>query len=100
MLRLLTASGIAIMMAMPAFAGTSFTAKLAEPVAETTDFVANKAIWVCQGETCLAELSRKAPTVRSCKQVASEIGQLAAFVSEKGALTEAELAECNKAAKK
>ncbi len=100
MLRFLTIGGFAIFMAMPAIAGTSFTAKLAEPVVETTEFVANKALWNCEGETCAAELSRKSPTVRSCKKVAKEIGKLAAFASEKGELDETELAACNEAAKK
>lgn len=85
--------------AAPALAGTLFTAKLAEPVDGRTDFIANKAVWVCEGETCTAELSRKSPTVRTCKEVSEEIGVLASFESEKGALDADDLAECNTKAK-
>ena len=100
MLRPLTAASFAIMMAMPAFAGTSFTAQLTEPTAEPTEFIANKAIWSCEGSTCAAELRRKTPTVRSCKKVAKEIGSLAGFSSEEGELDTADLAACNEVAKK
>lgn len=99
MLRTTIASCFAILIAMPAMAGTSFTAKLAEPVAEGTEFVANKAVWSCEGETCAAELRRKSPTVRSCKEVAEEIGKLVAFSSERGELDAEDLAACNEAAK-
>lgn len=99
MLRSTIASCFAIMIAMPALAGTNFTAKLAEPVAENTDFVANKAVWQCEGDTCAAELRRKSPTVRSCKEVAGEIGKLVSFSSERGELDADDLEACNKAAK-
>lgn len=99
MLRSSIASCFAILIAMPALAGTNFTAKLAEPVSESTEFIANKAIWSCEGETCAAELRRKTPTVRSCKKVAREIGKLAAFSSERGELGAEDLAACNTAAK-
>lgn len=97
MIRILAATAGALGFAAPALAGTLFTAELAEPVAERTDFVANSAVWICEGTTCTAELSRRSPTVRSCKEVAEETGTLAAFRSERGDLSAEDLAECNEA---
>ncbi|MEL6752839.1 MAG: hypothetical protein AAFO57_02335 [Pseudomonadota bacterium] len=99
MIRTVLIGAAALAFAAPALAGTAFTADLAEPVAERTTFVANSAVWICEGETCVAELDRRNPTVRSCKKVAEEIGKLASFESERGALDEGELERCNAAAK-
>lgn len=85
-------------LAAPALAGTAFTADLAEPVAERTTFIANSAVWTCEGATCVAELDRRTPSVRSCKQVAEEIGTLASFKSERGELAADKLERCNEAA--
>lgn len=87
-----------LFVATPALAGTLFTASLTEPVTERTTFVANSAVWVCEGDTCTAELDRRNPTVRSCKKVAEEIGTLASFSSERGTLEAEDLAKCNEAA--
>lgn len=89
----------ALFVAAPALAGTLFTADLAEPVAERTTFIANSAVWTCEDTSCVAELDRRTPTVRSCKKVAEEIGVLASFASERGELGAEDLAKCNEAAK-
>ncbi len=99
MIRTALIAATAAIFAAPALAGTAFTANLAEPVEERVTFVANSAVWTCEGETCVAELSRRTPSVRSCKQVAKEIGKLANFQSERGALDEGDLERCNEAAK-
>lgn len=99
MLRSALAAIAALGLAAPALAGTTFTANLEEPVAERTEIIANKAIWVCEGDTCTAELNRRTPSVRSCKQVAEEIGRLVAFISENGELDTADIDECNTRAK-
>ena len=98
MIRTATLSVTALLAAAPALAGTLFTASLSEPVAERTTFVANRAVWTCEADTCTAELDRRSPTVRSCKKVAEEIGTLASFTSERGELSEEDLAKCNEAA--
>ena len=100
MLRNIISASAAVFLAAPAIAGTAFTATLANPIDNRTDFVANKAVWICEDTTCNAELRRKSPTVRACKEVAKEIGELASYESERGSLSEAELAECNTRAKK
>lgn len=85
--------------AMPAAAGTVFTAKLTKPVASNDSIVAAKAVWNCEAETCVAELNRRTVTVRTCKKVASEVGVLAAFSNDRESLSEDDLAKCNEAAK-
>ncbi|MCI4645479.1 MAG: hypothetical protein MRY64_11915 [Hyphomonadaceae bacterium] len=95
MIRTSILGACALFVAGPALAGTLFTANLSEPVAERTTFVANSAVWTCVDNTCVAELDRRSPTVRSCKKVAEEIGSLASFSSERGELDEADLARCN-----
>ena len=85
---------------LPAAAGTSFTAKLANSFDSNDTVVAAKAVWSCEGDTCVAELNRRTATVRTCKDVASEVGELVAFGTEKDGLSEADLEKCNKAAKK
>lgn len=86
--------------ALPAAAGTSFTAKLAAPMEKAENVVAAKALWSCSTDTCVAELDRKTATVRTCKKVASEVGELVAFGNDKDTLSEDDLAKCNAAAKK
>ncbi|MEM9738416.1 MAG: hypothetical protein AAF829_00980 [Pseudomonadota bacterium] len=99
MIRTSLIGATALLFAAPAIAGNAFTASLSEPVPERVTFVANSAVWTCEGETCFAELDRRTPTVRTCKQVAKEIGALASFESERGTLDEGELERCNTAAK-
>jgi hypothetical protein len=94
----LTAAFAAI--ALPAAAGNGFTAKLAAPMDRAENIVAAKALWACSGDTCVAELNRKTATVRTCKKIASEVGELAAFGNGKDSLSEADLAKCNASAKK
>lgn len=99
MLRTALLAAAALGLAAPALAGTDFTANLETPKEERVEFVANKAIWVCQGDVCSAELDRRKPTVRTCKKVVEEIGRLVAFTSERGELTAEELERCNAAAR-
>lgn len=99
MIRTMIAASAAFGFAGTALAGTAFTATLKTPVAEAEEFIAAKSIWVCADATCEAELKRKSATVRTCKQVAKEVGALAEFKSENGALSEEDLAACNEVAK-
>ena len=99
MIRTAIASAFALALAAPALASTAFTASLETPTSERMEFIANKAVWVCEGETCVAELNRRKPTVRSCRAVAKEVGRLASFISERGELEAADLEKCNESAK-
>ena len=67
---------------------------------EAENIVAAKALWACNADTCVAELDRKTATVRTCKKVASEVGELVAFGNDKESLSEDDLAKCNASAKK
>ena len=99
MIRSLSLAAAAVAIAMPAAAGTVFTAKLAKPLAASDDVIAAKAIWLCEADKCVAELDRRTVTVRTCKKIASEVGVLAAFSNDKESLSEEDLAKCNEAAK-
>lgn len=85
--------------AAPALAGT-FTAETVSPVAKGETIIAEKAIWNCNGTSCVADLKRKTVTVRTCKKVAKEVGELKSFKNGKSALTAEEIADCNKSAKR
>ena len=101
MIRTLALSAAVAVLALPAAAaGTGFTAKLANALDSQESIVAAKALWSCSEDTCVAELNRRTATVRTCKQVASEIGELVSFGTAKASLSEDDLAECNEAAKK
>ncbi len=83
--------------ALPAFA--TYTFETATPVAEKR-VIAESVVWSCDGTVCTGDLKRKAPTVRVCKKIAKEVGQVTALRNANGELTAEELAECNTAAKK
>ncbi|MEQ8559045.1 MAG: hypothetical protein RIB03_12075 [Henriciella sp.] len=99
MLRSLSLTAAMAAIVLPAAAGTNFTAKLTTPVDSSERVIAAKALWNCDGDTCVAELNRRTVTVRTCKKVASEVGALAAFSTAEESLSEEDLAKCNKAAK-
>jgi hypothetical protein len=86
-------------LAAPAFASTTYTFESANPVTDKR-VVAESIVWSCAGTTCTAELDRKAPTVRICKQIAKQVGEVKALSTAKASLTAEQLAECNVAAKK
>ncbi len=94
----LTAAAFAAI-AAPAFASNSYTFETVNPVSSKR-IVAESVVWSCEGTTCVAELDRKKPTVRICKKIAKEVGEVAALRNTKSELTADELVECNTAAKK
>lgn len=78
-----------------AFAADAVTAKLQAPIAEKTKFIAGGAMFVCEGDACVAT----APTSQTfatatCKTIASKVGAVASFEGRK-ALDEGKLADCN-----
>ncbi|MFC3067947.1 CC_3452 family protein [Phenylobacterium soli] len=84
--------------ATAAFASEPVTAKLQAPVAEKTKFIAGGAMFVCEGDACVAN----APTSQTfatstCKAIASKVGAVASFSARK-ALDDARVTECNAAA--
>ena len=99
MLRSILAAAAFATIAAPAFASNSYTFETVNPLSEKR-IVAESVVWSCAGTTCTAELDRKAPTVRICKKIAKEVGELAALRNTKSELTAEHLAECNASAKK
>lgn len=75
--------------------GETFTAKLATPVAERTQIIANSTVWICNADTCLARPTH-ASTVRACRILARETGaRIVAYGPESDPLNAEELARCN-----
>lgn len=99
MLRSILAAAAFAAIAAPAFASNSYTFETVNPVSEKR-VVAESVVWSCAGTTCSAELDRKAPTVRICKKIAKEVGEVAALRNTTSELTAEQLAECNASAKK
>ena len=99
MLRSIAAAAAFAAIAAPAFASNSYTFETVNPVSSKR-IVAESVVWSCEGTKCSAELDRKAPTVRICKKIAKQVGELTALRNTKSELTADELAECNTAAKK
>ncbi len=79
----------------PALAGDAITAKLSAPVAEKTKFIAGGAVFLCEGDACVAAApASQTLTAAACKVVADKVGVIQSFAGRK-ALDEAKLADCN-----
>lgn len=89
---------ISFLSAGAALAGEPVTAKLQQPVAEKTKFIAGGAMFVCEADACVAA----APTSQTfaaatCKAVAAKVGPLASFQARKS-LDADRLGDCNASA--
>ena len=84
--------------AAPALAAAPVTAKLQTPVPEKTKFIAGGAMFVCEGDACLAQATTSTTyALSTCKTIAAKVGPLASFEGRK-AFDEARLGDCNGAA--
>ncbi len=99
MLRFASVAVVSTLIAFPALASTPFTASLKTPKTEKERVTAYDVVWICEADTCEASLNRSTATVRVCKKVAKEVGELTAFGSEDDKLDADELAKCNAAVK-
>lgn len=95
----LIAAAAALTVATPAFAGM-FTAETVEPIDEKRRIVSERSVWDCNETTCVAKLQRTKATVSSCKKFVKKAGAVKSYKSDKSALTEDQIAECNTKAKK
>lgn len=82
-----------------ALAGDMVTAKLQQPVATKTKLIAGGAVFLCDGDSCLAQ----SPTSRTyaasaCKDLAKVVGPVASYGGEKKQLDEDKIGQCNAAA--
>jgi curli biogenesis system outer membrane secretion channel CsgG len=84
--------------AAPAFAAEPVTAKLQQPVAQPTKFIAGGAMFNCEADACVATATTSETfSSGACKAVAAKVGPIAAFTSLKP-MDEARLAACNSVA--
>ena len=85
--------------AAPALAGGDpIVAKLQTPVSEKTKFIAGGAMFVCEGDACVAAAPQSTTFASAtCKTIAGKVGPVASFGGYKS-MDEARLADCNAAA--
>lgn len=97
MIRTSIFAAAALAFTVPAFAG-AFTATLEQPVTERTRYVADGAVWICEGDTCTAELKRRKVSLKGCKEIADEAGRLTGYTNGSAELSADDLEKCNNAA--
>jgi hypothetical protein len=97
MLRSTLISAAALAFAAPALAGT-FVFETAAPVADR-HVIAYSTVWTCEDTTCVGELDRKTVSLRICKKIAKEVGEVAALRNDKSELDAADLETCKASAK-
>lgn len=79
-----------------ALADDPITAKLQAPVAEKTKFIAGGAVFICEGDTCLAAApSSRTYAATTCKDVAKNVGAVVSFGGSRKQLDGAKLEQCN-----
>ena len=79
-----------------AFAADVVTAKLAAPVAEKTKFIAGGAVFLCEGDACVASApSSQTFATATCKAVAKNVGAVASFGVGGKTLAADKLGACN-----
>lgn len=94
---LVLAAVISAGLTAPAFARDPvFTIKLAAPVAEQTQVIAQNTLWSCDGDTCRARTDH-AVSVRACRQFVRQAGdvRVISYGSEDRELSADEIARCN-----
>lgn len=102
-LRTLAAACAAMMSASfaagAALADDPITVKLQTPVAEKVKFIAGGAVFLCEGDTCLAAApSSQTYGASTCKDVAKKVGGIVSFGGARKQLEGAKLEQCNTAA--
>jgi len=82
----------------PAFAAEPVIAKLQTPVAQKVKFIAGGAMFVCEGDACIAQATTSATLgAATCKTIAGKVGPIAAFGGYKS-FDDARLSDCNSVA--
>jgi len=83
-------------LATHALADGRTTATLQQPIASKTQFIANGAIWDCEGSTCVAGNTPDQTFGSSqCHDVAKHVGAVAEFKNDYKTLQSASLDRCN-----
>jgi hypothetical protein len=98
LLTLAAACAVVTLTAAPAFASEPVTAKLAQPLAQPTKFIAGGAIFNCEADTCVAQAAlSNTLSSDTCKTVVGKVGPLVSF-SGRRAMDDTRLTACNSAA--
>jgi len=83
-------------LATHAFADGRTEATLQQPIAAKTQFIANGAIWDCEGQSCVASNTPDQTFGASqCRDVAKRVGTVTEFKNEYKTLQSASLDRCN-----
>lgn len=91
-------AALATLSAAPAFAAQPVVAKLQTAVAQPTKFIAGGAMFVCEGDACVASAATSETfSSTTCKAVAAKVGQIASFTATK-AMDDTRLGACNSVA--
>jgi hypothetical protein len=86
--------------AAPAFAQTVWTAKPVES-SNASGFVGASVMWSCGASGCQSKSDTAGAVAQSeCRGLAKQVGPLSSFVATMGPFDVAQLAECNKAARR
>lgn len=72
--------------------------RLQAPIAAQERVIADRMLFNCVGDQCAAVLRTKL-SVRTCRELAKEVGPITAFGAGAQSLTEEELTRCNEVAK-
>ncbi len=81
-----------------ASAGTLFTAELDPAHPNSGKYIAAHALWKCDGAVCRAELPRSKVKLKTCREVAGQVGRLTSFRTDTHYLKPRDLEKCNRAA--
>ncbi len=77
----------------------TFVARLAQPLAERVQVVADGALWTCEADACHAQVNQGAATQPGCRTLAREVGTLLSYGSETAPISDTRLSSCNEAAR-
>ncbi|MDP1630661.1 MAG: hypothetical protein Q8L66_04500 [Caulobacter sp.] len=96
-LRILTAAAVlSLSFAGAAYADGRISASLKTPVPAKVTLVVAGALFVCEGDTCVASSAPSSTlTRRGCKALVKEVGALTAFGGDRKAIEGADLEACN-----
>ncbi len=88
--------GASLTLATHALADGRTVATLQQPIAAKVQFIANGAIWDCEGSTCVAgNTPDQTFGASQCRDVARHVGQVVEFKNDVKALQPASLDRCN-----
>ncbi|HVK42952.1 MAG: hypothetical protein K0Q62_687 [Phenylobacterium sp.] len=87
---------VSVSFAGAALADDPITAKLQAPVAAKTKLIAGGAVFLCEGDTCLASApSSRTYATSTCKELAKNVGAVASFGGARKQLEADKLEQCN-----